>query len=227
MGLGVLEAARLILWKFGHSHFTKVDALNLFISSTVLNLSLVIGVSLIVFWTLRYRHRKKGTTLTRRHLLCAQVAIFVSLGFLIWVGRLLIVTVPVSIALLIGLYLLFLRVPVRRLWVLPSGLVAGLVLLAGVGTSLLGRVPNDFGDSLEAKQLRVLPAKSSPNLILIVLDTLQAHHLSAYGYSGRPLPFYPSWRPRGCVSLVSMLIRPTPLRPWPPSSQASIPRSTA
>ena len=189
MGLGVLEAARLILWKFGHSHFTKVDALNLFISSTVLNLSLVIGVSLIVFWTLRYRHRKKGTTLTRRHLLCAQVAIFVSLGFLIWVGRLLIVTVPVSIALLIGLYLLFLRIPARRLWVLPSGLVAGLVLLAGVGTSLLGRVPNDFGDSLEAKQLRVLPAKSSPNLILIVLDTLQAHHLSAYGYSRETSPF--------------------------------------
>ena len=74
---------------------------------------------------------------------------------------------------------------------------------------------------------RPLPPAGSPNVLLIVLDTVRADHLSLYGYPRPPRPLWSGW-PRG----ESALIRRAHPRPGrsprtPASSPAAGPMSSA
>ena len=47
---------------------------------------------------------------------------------------------------------------------------------------------------------RPLPPSDSPNVLLVVLDTVRADHLSLYGYERRTSPTWSGWRPGGSAS---------------------------
>ena len=59
----------------------------------------------------------------------------------------------------------------------------------------------------------------APNVLLIVLDTVAAQHLSLHGYTGPPVPHWSNWRTTASDSIPRRLRRRGPSLPMPQCSQ--------
>ena len=74
---------------------------------------------------------------------------------------------------------------------------------------------------------RPLPPAGSPNVLLIVLDTLRADQLSVYGYQRAPRPRWMAWPRGGFASIVPVHPHPGRSPRTPASSPAAGPMSLA
>jgi arylsulfatase A-like enzyme len=181
LAAGALEVvARVINHSLGSTHRLYMMTRHFVWLVPLISLLLFVGFGVLLAWAVRRWPRRAGWWSPRLIVACALLPVLALAGRRIYVEAWLLVALGVAFRLVPVLE----RHPAgARKWLLRS--VPALLLLVLLQA---GWIVGIEAIKQWREELRPRPAAGAPNVLLVVLDTVRADHLSVYGYPRATTP---------------------------------------